>query len=85
MKVRDLIEVLQKIDPEAVVLIPGYESGFDLPERCELTKAWKRKESYKYRGDYESEAYIARNGFELLDVLTEEDLFEKPVPAVEIS
>lgn len=29
MKVKELIEILQKVDPEILVLTPGYEADFD--------------------------------------------------------
>ncbi len=29
MKVKELIEQLQKFDPEQIVVVDGYESGFD--------------------------------------------------------
>jgi hypothetical protein len=33
MKVKELIEQLQKFDPELPVMIQGYEGGIDAPEK----------------------------------------------------
>lgn len=32
MKIRELIEKLQKFDPELPVMVEGYEGGIDVPE-----------------------------------------------------
>ena len=31
MKAKELIEILQKLDPEALVLVDGYEGGYAVP------------------------------------------------------
>jgi len=31
MKAKELIEVLQKLDPETLVLVDGYEGGYAVP------------------------------------------------------
>jgi hypothetical protein len=31
MKAKELIEVLQKLDPETLVLVDGYEGGYTVP------------------------------------------------------
>ena len=39
MKVKELITKLQKINPELIVTIPGYESGLDPIKGIVVTKA----------------------------------------------
>jgi hypothetical protein len=52
MKVKELIEVLQKLDPETLVLVDGYEGDYDTPQEaletivCEQHTEW-------YYGDYQ--------------------------------
>lgn len=47
MKVKELIEKLQKYDPEQSVVLYGYEGGYDYPEevneikiKLNVNKAW---------------------------------------------
>jgi hypothetical protein len=55
MKVKELIEQLQKFDPESIVIVDGYETGFDEVKEIEYIsgliklpedKAW-------YDGEYQ--------------------------------
>jgi hypothetical protein len=53
MKAKELIEVLQKLDPEILVLVDGYEGGYAVPigtkqmEVCgPFTREW-------YYGEYD--------------------------------
>jgi hypothetical protein len=52
MKAKELIEALQKLDPETLVLVNGYEADYDTPKEaveiivCEQHTEW-------YYGDYQ--------------------------------
>lgn len=52
MKVKELLEILQKLDPEILVIVDGYEGGYDTPQEavetivCEQVSEW-------YYGDYQ--------------------------------
>jgi hypothetical protein len=51
MKAKELIEILEKLDPETLVLVDGYEGDYDTPQEvvetivCEQVSEW-------YYGDY---------------------------------
>ena len=47
MKVKQLITELQKLDPELIVTVPGYESGLDPIEGIVTTKC----KEFPYSGD----------------------------------
>jgi hypothetical protein len=53
MKAKELIEVLQKIDPETLVLVNGYEGGYAVPvgtKQIEVCGPFKRE---WYYGEYD--------------------------------
>jgi hypothetical protein len=52
MKAKELIEVLQKLDPETLVLVDGYEDGYTVPigtKQMEVCGPFKRE---WYYGEY---------------------------------
>lgn len=53
MLVSELIEQLQKLDPEKRILVEGYEDGFDDPREIIKVNVRSRVESKYYSGDYE--------------------------------
>jgi hypothetical protein len=53
MKVKELIEILQKEDPETLVLVDGYEGGYAIPvgtKQIEVCGPFKRE---WYYGEYD--------------------------------
>ena len=53
MKVKELIEILQKEDPETLVLVDGYEGGYAIPvgtKQIEVCGPFKRD---WYYGEYD--------------------------------
>jgi hypothetical protein len=53
MKAKELIEVLQKLDPETLVLVDGYEGGYAVPigtKQMEVCGPFKRE---WYYGEYD--------------------------------
>lgn len=54
MKVRDLIEKLAEVDPNARVLITGYEAGADEPS-FHVVEAAPNQEAQGYNGDWIAE------------------------------
>jgi hypothetical protein len=46
MKAKELIEVLQKLDPETIVLVNGYKDGYAIPtgtKQIEVCGPFKRE------------------------------------------
>ena len=52
MKVKKLIEILQKEDPETLVIVDGYEGDFDTPRKTHQFYV-KKQEAEWYYGEYE--------------------------------
>jgi hypothetical protein len=53
MKVKELIELLQKLDPDTIVLVDGYEGGYAVPvgtKQIEVCGPFKRE---WYYGEYD--------------------------------
>jgi hypothetical protein len=53
MKVKELIEILQKLDPDTIVLVDGYEGGYAVPigtKQMEVCGPFKRA---WYYGEYD--------------------------------
>jgi hypothetical protein len=53
MKVKELIKILQKLDPEILVLVDGYEGGYAIPvgtKQIEVCGPFKRE---WYYGEYD--------------------------------
>jgi len=58
MKVKELIEQLQKFDPEQIVVVDGYESGYDEVKEIQYIAGlsyWARNNGDKhwYDGEYQ--------------------------------
>jgi hypothetical protein len=55
MKVKELIEHLQKFDPEQIVVVDGYETGYDEVKNIYLIENLKRLPDDKayYDGEYQ--------------------------------
>jgi hypothetical protein len=55
MKVKELIELLQKHDPESIVVVDGYETGFDEVKEVEHLAGLKKLSEGKawYDGEYQ--------------------------------
>ena len=55
MKVKELIEQLQKFDPEQIVVVDGYETGFDEVKEAFLCKnlVKAREDKPYYDGEYQ--------------------------------
>lgn len=56
MKVRELIEQLQKFDPEQIVMVDGYESGFDEVKKIEYITGlsyYPKQDNNWYDGEYQ--------------------------------
>ena len=56
MKVRELIEQLQKFDPEQIVMVDGYESGFDEVKKIEYITGlsyYPKHDNNWYDGEYQ--------------------------------
>jgi hypothetical protein len=52
MKVKELIEILQKEDPETLVLVDGYEGDYDTPKTPKNLEVYEVTESAWYYGNY---------------------------------
>jgi len=53
MKAKELIEILEKLDPETLILVNGYEGGYALPvgtKQIEVCGPFKRE---WYYGEYD--------------------------------
>lgn len=50
-----LIKALEKLDPDTLVLVSGYEGGFESDFTVKLKKVYKHKTDYF--GDYEDAEY----------------------------
>ena len=55
MKVKELIEQLQKFDPEDIVVVDGYETGYDELREVEYLAGLKKLPADKpyYDGEYQ--------------------------------
>lgn len=58
MRVRELIEQLQKFDPEQIIVVDGYESGYDEVKKIEYITGlsyWPKLHGDKhwYDGEYQ--------------------------------
>ena len=52
MNAKDLIEVLQKLDPDTIIVVDGYEGDYDVPKGAEQIYVTGPKETRWYYGDY---------------------------------
>jgi hypothetical protein len=54
MKVKDLIKVLQDVDPELEVVVDGYETGYDVVKQVYSVNVFKPENTNKawYDGTY---------------------------------
>lgn len=53
MKAKELIETLQKLDPETLILVMGYEDGYCSPKTARQINVTGPHETAWYYGDYE--------------------------------
>jgi hypothetical protein len=55
MKVKELIEQLQKFDPEQIVIVDGYETGYDEVKEIKYLSGLKKLPEDKawYDGEYQ--------------------------------
>ena len=61
MKAKELIEELQKLDPDTIVLVDGYEGGYAVPKRTkqiEVSGPFKREWYYGEYDDYNKEELL---------------------------
>jgi ABC-type Fe3+-hydroxamate transport system substrate-binding protein len=61
MKVKELIEQLQKHNPESIVVVDGYETGFDELKKVEYIAGLKKLPEDKayYDGEYQEAATMS--------------------------
>lgn len=52
MKVSELIDLLSKLDPDARVVTPGFESGFEDIEHVRCGVLYRRKNPEWWDGDF---------------------------------
>ena len=52
MTAKELIEVLQKLDPDTLIVVDGYEGDYDVPKGVERIYVSGPKETKWYYGDY---------------------------------
>jgi len=53
MKVKELIEKLQTLDPETMVVVSGYEGGFHEVTTTEIVKIALNVNTSRYYGEHE--------------------------------
>ena len=61
MKVKELIETLQKLDPETLVLVDGYEGGYAVPtgtKQIDVSGPFKREWYYGEYDNYNKEELL---------------------------
>jgi hypothetical protein len=51
MKVKELLEILQKLDPEILVIVDGYEGDYNTPKKAVETIVREQHAEWYY-GDY---------------------------------
>jgi hypothetical protein len=52
MKIKELIEILQKQDPETLVLVDGYEGDYTTPKTIKTIEVFEVQEAPWYYGNY---------------------------------
>ena len=52
MKAKELIEVLQKLNPETLIIVDGYEGDYNVPKGAEQIYVTGPRETKWYYGDY---------------------------------
>jgi hypothetical protein len=52
MKAKELIEVLQKLDPETLIIVDGYEGNYSIPKKVKSTYVTGPHETQWYYGEY---------------------------------
>ena len=52
MKAKELIELLQKIDPDTLVVVCGYESGYSTPKSTKTISVTGPHDNPWYYGEY---------------------------------
>lgn len=57
MKVGELIEMLQQFPDDCLVVVDGYESGFDTPHPPRTITVFKRERDGSWDGEFEEEEF----------------------------
>lgn len=52
MKVKELLEILQEKDPEALVLVDGYEGDYTTPKTAKTIEVFEVQGAAWYYGEY---------------------------------
>lgn len=66
MKANELIEALQKLDPDTIVLVNGYEGGYAVPvgtKQIDVCGPFKREWYYGEYDDYKQEELFKTKAF----------------------
>ena len=66
MKAKELIEILEKLDPETLILVNGYEGGYALPvgtKQIEVCGPFKREWYYGEYDDYKQDELFKTKAF----------------------
>ena len=66
MKVKELIEQLQKLDPDTIVLVDGYEGGYAIPvtmKQIDVSGPFKREWYYGEYDDYKEDDLLKTKAF----------------------
>jgi hypothetical protein len=65
MKVKELIELLQQFDPEQIVVVDGYETGYDEVKKAYLINKLKKLSPEKayYDGEYQEAPDLPKDTF----------------------
>jgi hypothetical protein len=56
MKVKELVEQLQKFDPEQMVVVDGYETGYDEVKKIQIVTGlsfYPKQDKHWYDGEYQ--------------------------------
>jgi len=53
MKAKELIELLQKVDPETLVVVCGYEGGYSTPKSAKTITITGPHDNAWYYGEYD--------------------------------
>ena len=54
MKAKELIELLQKLDPETLIVVEGYEGGYCTPKKTEQIEVCGPFKREWYYGEYDN-------------------------------
>jgi hypothetical protein len=54
MKVKELIQLLHKVNPEALIVVDGYEGGYDTPSATDMIRISGPYKREWYYGSYDN-------------------------------